>query len=81
MKVSQIQDSRNQHIVAIENNGELRCYSKFHSAAVISATKSTLLRDIARHGETVVDFASLPLIETRIAKSGRRIYDVVEATL
>lgn len=79
MEVRQIQDSRNQHIVAIEKNGELRCYSKFHSAAVISATKASLVRDIARHGETVVDFASLPLIDTRIAKSGRRIYDVVDA--
>lgn len=78
MKIRQIQDSRNQHLVAIEHDGELRCYSKNSSLHTAGATLSSLRRDIANHGETVVEFNTLPKITSRIAKSGRTIYDVAE---
>lgn len=78
MKIRQITDSRNQHIIAIEKDGELRCYFKNHSLHTAGAVIETLGRDIARHGETIVDFNALPKITSRTAKTGRTIYDVAE---
>ncbi|MBI2306110.1 MAG: hypothetical protein HYU78_02295 [Rhodocyclales bacterium] len=78
MKVRQITDSRNQHLVAVEHNGELRCYFKDSSSHTASVAFETVKRDIARHGESVVGFAELPLIVSRTAKTGRTIYDVAE---
>ena len=49
MKIRQITDSRNQHIVAIEKDGELRCYFKNSSLHTAGATLSSLRRDIANH--------------------------------
>ena len=79
MKIKQVQDSRNQHIVAIEHNGEFRCFftdSSLHTAGVAF---ENLRRDIARHGESVVDFDSLPKLTSRAGKSGRTIYDIEAA--
>lgn len=78
MKIRQITDSRNQHIVAIEKGGELRCYFKNSSLHTAGAALNSLRRDIANHGETVVEFNALPKITSRIAKSGRTIYEVTE---
>ena len=81
MKIRQIQDSRNQHIVAIDNGTELRCYFKDSSTHTCSAVANTLRRDAARFGRDVgeqANFSALPLITSRKAKSGRTIYDVVE---
>lgn len=76
MKICQIKDSRNQHIVAIEQGDELRCYFKSSSLATAGVTLQSLHRDIANHGESVVEFETLPLVSVRVAKSGRKIYDV-----
>lgn len=78
MKIRQITDSRNQHIVAIEKDGELRCYFKNSSLHTACAVFSSLRRDIANHGETAVEFDALPKITSRIAKTGRTVYDVIE---
>jgi hypothetical protein len=45
---------------------------------VAGAALSSLRRDIANHGETAVEFDALPKITSRIAKTGRIIFDVVE---
>ena len=76
MKIRQITDSRNQHIVAIEKDGDLRCYFKNHSIHTAGEALSSLRRDIANHGESVVNFAALPPVWVRMAKSVRRIYVV-----
>ena len=78
MKIHQITDSRNQHIVAVEKDGEQRCYFKNSSMHTAGAALSSLRRDIANHGETVVKFDTLPKITGRIARTGRTIYDVTE---
>lgn len=81
MKIRQIQDSRNQHIVAIDNGTELRCYFKDSSTHACGVVADTLRRDVRGSGMNVgeyANFASLPLITSRKAKSGRTIYDVVE---
>jgi hypothetical protein len=78
MKIRQITDSHNQHIVALEKDGELRCYFKNSSLHAAGVALSSLRRDIANHGETVVEFDALPKITSRIAKTGRVIFDVVE---
>ena len=78
MKIRQITDFRNQHIVAIEKDSELRCYFKNSSLHTAGTALSSLRRDIANHGETVVEFNTLPQITSRIAKTGRTIYDVTE---
>lgn len=79
MKIRQITDSFNQHIVAIEKDSELRCFFKFHSLHTCNVAYDNLRRDIARHGESVIKFESFPKITSRIAKSGRIIYDVSES--
>lgn len=76
MKIRQIKDSRNQHIVAIEQGDELRCYFKNSSLATAGVALQSLHRDIANHGESVVEFETLPLVSVRVANSGRKIYDV-----
>ena len=78
MKIRQITDSRNQHIISIEKDGETRIYFKNSSLHTACAALSSLLRDIANHGETVVEFGTLPKITSRIAKTGRTIYDATE---
>lgn len=81
MKIRQIQDSRNQHIVAIDSGAELRCYFKDSSTHTCGAVADTLRRDAARSDMDVgayANFATLPVIASRKAKSGRTIYDVVE---
>lgn len=75
MKIRQIKDSKNQHIVAIERGDELRCFFKNSSLHTAQVAFDNLCRDIARHGESVAEFDTLPIISVRIAKSGRRIYD------
>lgn len=78
MKIRQITDSRNQHIVAIEKDGDLRCYFTNASLHTACATFASLRRDIANHGESVVEFDNLPKITRRTAKSGRTIYDIAQ---
>lgn len=78
MKVRQITDSRNQHIVAVEHNGELRCFFHNSSLHTTKVAFDNLRRDIARHGESVTEFETLPKIVSRTAKSGRMVYDVAE---
>lgn len=79
MKVHQITDSRNQHIVAIEKEGELRCFFKNHSMHTAGIAFNNLRRDIARHSESFIKFDTLPKIASRIAKkSGRTVYDIAE---
>lgn len=78
MKVRQITDSRNQHIVAVEHNGELRCFFKNSSLHTAQVAFDNLRRDIARHGESVAEFDALPKISVRTAKSGRTVYDVAD---
>jgi len=78
MKVRQIQTENNQHVVAIEKDGEIRCYFENASLQTAGATLESLRRDIANHGETVVDFTSLPLVSSRTAKSGKTMYSVVK---
>lgn len=80
MKIRQVQDSRNQHIVAIELNGELRSFFTDSSLHTCGAVINTLRRDIARHGESVLEFSSLPLIAVRKAKSGRKVFDTLPLT-
>lgn len=76
MKIRQIQDSQNQHVVAVELNGELRCYMQHASSHVISVTAETLSRDIARHGNSIVQFDTLPKITCRKSQGGKDIFDV-----
>lgn len=82
MKIVQIQDSRNQHIVAVEHDGELRCLHRFHDAAAISQICHTVERDLVRVGEApfIAEFPSLVPILPRIAKgSGRKVFDIDDA--
>ena len=44
----------------------------------LGVSTRTLRRDIARHGESVAEFETLPKIASRTAKSGRTVYDVAE---
>ena len=78
MEIRQVTDSRNQHIVAIEKDGELRCFFRSSASHTAAVALNNLNIDIFRHGESVVKFDELPLINKRIAKSGRTIYDVAE---
>lgn len=76
-KIKQLQDDHNQHIVAIERNGELRCYFRDASLHACGNVVATLNRDITRHGEDVIgDINAMPLIVRRTAKSGRTVYAV-----
>ena len=79
MKIRQIIDSRNQKIVAVEKDGELRCYFKDASLHAAGVALATLRRDIDNHGEGVVKFSTLPAISVRVARSGRKVYDVEAA--
>ena len=76
------QDVRGQNSLRIgcpaREDGELRCYFKNSSLHTAGAALSSLRRDIANHGETVVEFNTLPQITSRIANTGRTIYDVAE---
>ena len=76
MEIKQVQDSRNQHIVAVEHNGEFRCFFTDASLHTAGVALENLRRDIARHGESVVGFDSLPKLTSRTGKSGRAIYDI-----
>jgi hypothetical protein len=77
MKIRQVQDENNQHIVAVEKDGEMRCFFRWHTLAAASLAYQNLLRDIARHGEEVVKFDALLPITFRISKrSGKKIYMV-----
>lgn len=76
MKIRQIKDSRNQHIVAIERDGELYCWFANASMHIVDVAFAALRRDLARHGEEVVDLAALRRITRRTARSGRIVYDV-----
>lgn len=76
MKIHQIKDFRNQHVVAIENDGEFRCFFRDSSLHAAQVAYDNLHRDIARHGKSVVGFGALPIISVRVAKSGRKIYGV-----
>lgn len=63
------QDERNQHVVLVDG----RVYARNASLAIASATAAALRRDIARHGEAVVDLAALPVAQYRVTKAGRRL--------
>lgn len=76
MKIRQIKDSMNQHVIAIEKNDKLRCFFKNYSMHAAQVASDSLRRDIARHGESVVDFETLPAIYIRVSKAGKTIYDV-----
>lgn len=79
MKTKLIQTENNQHVVAIENGNELRAYFVYHSAHAAAAVKDTLNRDASRFGQDVgeqANFSALPLINVRIAKSGRKMYSI-----
>ncbi len=79
MKIHQITDSHNQHIVAIEKGEELRCFFKHYSLHIAQVAFDNLRRDLARHGESVVEFEKLPKISSRTANSGRTVRDVAES--
>jgi hypothetical protein len=74
MKIRQIQTETNQHVVAIEKDGDLRCYFVNSSIQTAGATIDSLRRDIANHGESVIEFSALPLIASRTSKSGKTLY-------
>lgn len=79
MKAKLIQTENNQHVVAIDNGNELRAYFVDSSAHTAAAVKETLVRDACRFGQDVGEqsgFAELPVINTRIAKSGRTMYSI-----
>jgi len=76
MKVQQVQDSRNQHIVAVNRDGDMRCFFIDSSSHTASVAAENLRRDIARHGDAVLDFAALPKLRSRVAASGRVIFDL-----
>ena len=80
MKTKLIQTENNQHVVAIVNGDEMRAYFVNSSAHAASAVAETLNKDARRFnqdvGEAAGDFKSLPVINVRIAKSGRRVYSI-----
>lgn len=81
MKATLIQTDNNQHVVAIQNASELRAYFVNSSAHTAAAVKQTLESDSYRFGQDVgeqADFFNLPLINTRIAKSGRKMYSIAQ---
>jgi hypothetical protein len=76
MKTKLGQDSNNQHVIAVIQNDEARCFFKNSSFHIVSMAFQNLCRDIARHGDSCVDFESLPLLVERINKSGISVFDV-----
>lgn len=77
-QVSMGRDSNNQHIVAIEYNGEIRCYFKHHSWQVALSACNSLNRDIQRNTDTwfMNIFQELPAITVRASKGEKiKIYD------
>lgn len=81
MKIITGQDSKNQHVIAIEHDREIRCFLKHYSSQATTVALCSLNRDIARHGNSFVldTFKSLPLVNLRISKGkGVAILDVIE---
>lgn len=82
MKTRLIQTENNQHVVAIDNGTELRAYFSHHSLHTACNAQQALERDASRFGVDVGvqgGFETLPAIQVRIAKSGRRMYSVAAA--
>ena len=66
-------DERNHHAVVVTIDGESRIFFRHDTESVCSAAYNNLRRDVARHGEDVIGFASLPAAEYRTTKAGRRL--------
>lgn len=81
MKTKMIQTETSQHVVAIENGTELRAYfvdSSLHTAAEVARI---LRHDAARFNCDIgeqANFAALPVINVRTAKSGRPVYSIAQ---
>lgn len=78
MKLSQLQTENNQHVVAVEKDGVLRCYFENSSLHTCGVTLQSLRNDIANHGESVVGFDALPLIAQRTTKAGKMAFTVAK---
>ena len=75
MKTSLKQTATGEWFVAVEQDQETRCYFKYSSQTCCVALQN-LNRDIARHGQEVINFDELPVVTSRIAKSGRKVYEL-----
>ena len=73
MKIRQLQDTQGQYLVALEHKGQLRCWFRNDSLHAAGVARDNLLRDMDS-----VAFDSLPLIHTKTAKSGRKLYEVMK---
>ena len=71
MKIKQIQDIQGQHLVALEHDGQLRCWFRNDSLHAAGVARENLLRDMDS-----VKWEFLPLIRVTTAKSGRKLYEV-----
>ena len=76
MKTRQVKDGNNQHHVAIESGGLLYSYFSNSSLHACGVALQSLQRDIAKHGESFVDFSRLPTLVSRKARSGRVVFDI-----
>lgn len=68
-----ITDEHNHHAVVVTIGGESRVFFRHDTANVASAAHDSLRRDIARHGESVIGFDTLPPAEYRTTRAGRRL--------
>jgi hypothetical protein len=70
LQVRIVPDDRNHYAVVVTANEVERIYFKHHTFSACSAAYDTLRRDMARHGDGVIEFDSLPIANYRITKSG-----------
>ncbi len=64
----------NTHSVIVSDGAQERLYFKSgHGLHTACAVHQTVMRDIAHHGDSVVEFDALPLVATRINARGRRV--------
>jgi hypothetical protein len=68
-----ITDERNHHAVVVTLGGECRIFFRADTASVASAARHSLHRDIARHGESVIGFETLPAAKFLVTKAGNRL--------
>lgn len=66
-------DERNHSAVIVALNGESRIFFRHDTASVCGAAHDNLRRDIARHGESVIGFGSLPIANFRTTKAGKSL--------
>jgi hypothetical protein len=66
-----ITDERGRHAVIVTLDGECRVFFRHDTASVAGAAYNNLRRDIARHGESVIDFVALPVANFRLTKAGK----------